>query len=261
MFSKDKLKGFLLGTAAVSMALLSATAFAAPVSKTISAAYSNIKLYVNGQQIIPKDTDGAVVEPFIYEGTTYLPVRAVAQALNQQVTWDQAAQSVFIDGVSEVNHTPEYLSDQQVIELLAKSTRSMKVSGGGPTDNSTSCQYEAVAGDTDFRSYSCGFKTKNEVKQYLEEVFTPAYTESLMEQLGFIEINGRLAQKVADGGTIYDWSRAAIKAKSIQGNKAEVEFAVPVSEGFEAPKGEEVLSKKIVYELVQGVGWRMTQAK
>ncbi|WP_282941564.1 DL-endopeptidase inhibitor IseA family protein [Paenibacillus sp. RC67] len=261
MFSKDKLKGFLIGTAAASMVLLSASAFAAPVTKTITAAYSNIKLYVNGQQIIPKDTDGAVVEPFIYEGTTYLPVRAVAQALNQQVKWDQAAQSVYIDGASEVNHSPEYLSDQQVMQLLEKSTRSMKVSSGGPIDNTKACEYEAVAGDPDFRSYTCGFKTKNEVKQYLEEVFTPAYTEALMEQLGFIEINGRLAQRVADGGTIYDWSRAAIKGKSIQGNKAEVEFAIPVSEGFEAPKGEEVLSKKIVYELVKGMGWRMTQAR
>ncbi|WP_028549318.1 DL-endopeptidase inhibitor IseA family protein [Paenibacillus sp. UNC451MF] len=262
MFSSDKLKGFLLGTAVASIVLLSTSAYAGPVTQTISAAYSNIKLYVNGQQIIPKDSDGVVVEPFIYDGTTYLPVRAVAEALKQTVNWDQASNSIYIGRAPEGNHKAEYLSDQQAMELLSKSNRAMKVSGGGTIDGKSSCQYEAIPNDPYFRSYSCGFKTKSDVKQYLEEVFTPAFTANFMEQLKFIEINGRLAQQIADGGTIYDWSRAEIQEKQQKGLTAEVEVAVPVSEGFEVPvDGDKSMISKLNYEYVQGQGWRMSHAR
>ena len=40
---------------------------------TIEATYSNIKISVNGEIVTPRDANGNVVEPFIYNGTTYLP--------------------------------------------------------------------------------------------------------------------------------------------------------------------------------------------
>jgi len=66
---------------------------------TMQVTYSNIKLFVDGSLITPKDANGNVVEPFISNGTTYLPVRALAAALGKDVTWDGSTSSVYIGKV------------------------------------------------------------------------------------------------------------------------------------------------------------------
>ena len=71
-------------------------AYATNATKTIQAAYMNIKLVVDGVPITPKDSNGSTVEPFIYNGTTYLPVRAIGEALDKQVTWDGKTKTVYI---------------------------------------------------------------------------------------------------------------------------------------------------------------------
>ena len=58
--------------------------------------YNGIKIYVDGDKITPKDGNGKIVDPFIYDGTTYLPVRAVSEALGKQVAWDDKSNSVYI---------------------------------------------------------------------------------------------------------------------------------------------------------------------
>ena len=74
---KKTLKGYFLGFLSAAV-LVSGVTYAASTTKTIEAFYNNIKIYVDGIKIDPKDAAGNVVEPFIYNGTTYLPVRAVA---------------------------------------------------------------------------------------------------------------------------------------------------------------------------------------
>jgi hypothetical protein len=72
--------------------------------KTISATYNNIKLYVDGTLITPKDAAGNVVNPFIYNGTTYLPVRAVGSALGKTVGWDDAKNRLPDHHLVSANH-------------------------------------------------------------------------------------------------------------------------------------------------------------
>ena len=78
--------------------LISASALAISIADTrqIAATFNNIKIYVDGQIIAPKDALGRPVEPFIVDGSTYLPVRAVAEALGKDVEWDGPNQSVYI---------------------------------------------------------------------------------------------------------------------------------------------------------------------
>jgi hypothetical protein len=104
--NKDKIKGFAIGTLTTLFLLSSSAVFAAPVSKQISAVYNNIKLVVNGNAVTPKDADGVDVEPFIYNGTTYLPVRAVSDALGQLVEWDGKTSTVYIGKKPEGTATP-----------------------------------------------------------------------------------------------------------------------------------------------------------
>lgn len=64
------------------------TVFAEQISKTITAVYNNIKITIDGKQIEPKDANGNIVEPFVSNGTTYLPVRSIADAVGYDVEWD-----------------------------------------------------------------------------------------------------------------------------------------------------------------------------
>ena len=107
-----KTKGFISGF--ISCALLSVlimNVFAVPIEKVITATYNNIKIYVDGNKIDPKDANGNPVEPFIYNGTTYLPVRAIGEALGKSVEWDGVNSTVYIGGNPNSN-TPSIWLDE-----------------------------------------------------------------------------------------------------------------------------------------------------
>lgn len=48
---------------------------AGTTTKTATLNYSNIKISIDGKEIIPTDVNGNYVAPFAMDGTTYLPVR------------------------------------------------------------------------------------------------------------------------------------------------------------------------------------------
>lgn len=75
---------------------LTISAFSASGYKQANLLYSDIKIKLNGQEITPKDVNGTVVEPFIIDGTTYLPVRALSGALGLEVDWDEATSTVIL---------------------------------------------------------------------------------------------------------------------------------------------------------------------
>lgn len=74
----------------------SGTPAASNATKKIEITYRDIKLLIDGTEIIPTDANGNTVEPFIYDGTTYLPVRAVASALGVEVGWDGDTGTVYL---------------------------------------------------------------------------------------------------------------------------------------------------------------------
>lgn len=57
-------------------------------TREISAAFRDIKIIVDGKQL------STPAEPFIYNGTTYLPVRAVGEAVGKEVDWDNDTKTV-----------------------------------------------------------------------------------------------------------------------------------------------------------------------
>ena len=81
--------------------LLCGTAFAASAVTTrmIEANYMGIRIVVDGKEITPTDANGNVVEPFASNGTTYLPVRAIGEALGKEVTWDGDTATVYVGQV------------------------------------------------------------------------------------------------------------------------------------------------------------------
>jgi hypothetical protein len=105
----DKMKGFAMGELTVTLfGSLVGTAFASGKLTSINVVQGGIKLFVDGKFVIPTDDSGKVVEPFIYDGTTYLPLRALSNALtnNQKpVKWDGASSSVYIGQAPTASQT------------------------------------------------------------------------------------------------------------------------------------------------------------
>ncbi len=97
MFNK-KLFNIIIASASAASMFFSTAAIAKNAQETVTTVYNNIKIVVDGKGITPKDVNGNVVDPFIIDGTTYLPVRALAGALGKNVDWDASANTVIIGG-------------------------------------------------------------------------------------------------------------------------------------------------------------------
>ncbi|MBP1961872.1 peptidylprolyl isomerase [Paenibacillus aceris] len=85
---KDKVKGLIVGLTIGS--LISGTAaFAA--SSQIEVAFRSLKYMFDGVEKVPADGKG-----FVYEGSTYVPLRFVSEALGKKVEWDEANETIWI---------------------------------------------------------------------------------------------------------------------------------------------------------------------
>ncbi len=92
---KKRLQGFVAGILIGAM-LSNGIVFAKQAWETIGVYYNNIKITLNGKEIQPKDANGVYVEPFTFNGTTYLPLRAVANALGLDVNWNGKTNTVLL---------------------------------------------------------------------------------------------------------------------------------------------------------------------
>jgi len=102
----EKAKHITCGVVMGTMLATAVPATAAQITKSISVAYNNIKIVVDGQQVSTDKNN----EPFIYNGTTYLPIRAVGQAVGKQVSWDGRTNTVYL-GDNPVASGEQYLVD------------------------------------------------------------------------------------------------------------------------------------------------------
>ena len=87
---------FIAGAMTVIFAIaLVNVAFASYESLKKDLYYKDIQVTLNGKKL---DLRGAA-EPFIIDGTTYLPVRAISEALGMNVEWESETNTVILTGV------------------------------------------------------------------------------------------------------------------------------------------------------------------
>ena len=92
-----KRTAFRVIAAVISLMLVTGmTVLATQSLETINVLYDNIKILIDGKEYIPTDALGNVVEPFIYKGTTYLPVRGIANAFDVEVDWEPQTGTVVL---------------------------------------------------------------------------------------------------------------------------------------------------------------------
>lgn len=87
---KKHIPGSLAGVL-VTTAVFGTTVTALAATGTISLEVTPVNIKVNGEVFQPKDVNGDDVMVFAYNGTTYAPLRALAEAYGLQVGWDQAS--------------------------------------------------------------------------------------------------------------------------------------------------------------------------
>lgn len=91
-----RIRDMVIGAVLTSLIFsLASPAMAALTSMSIEA-FTGIKVYVDDQLVDPRDANGNPVEVLVYNGTTYLPIRAVGNALGLPVQYDGATQSAYL---------------------------------------------------------------------------------------------------------------------------------------------------------------------
>lgn len=97
MLKKKKMIGLLVTT----MTLVTAFGFSsygASATKTLQALYGTSKIIINGKDVTQ------TIEPFIVDGTTYIPLRVVANTFNKKVDWNPLTSTANItDDLTQVN--------------------------------------------------------------------------------------------------------------------------------------------------------------
>lgn len=92
---KKTFKGYVIGFLSAAL-VITGIGYAADTTTLYNVLMQGVKIVIDGQKINPTDANGNTVEPIIYNGTTYLPVRAVAGALGKAVYWDGPNYTVYL---------------------------------------------------------------------------------------------------------------------------------------------------------------------
>ena len=104
-----KLPGYIISIMLLCVLALtitvSALATTAVTNKNITVTYSNIGLNVDGNAVLPTDANGNRIDPFTYNGITYLPLRAVADLVDKDVAWDAASKIVSLTDKTSISAT------------------------------------------------------------------------------------------------------------------------------------------------------------
>ncbi|MBQ3038536.1 MAG: hypothetical protein IJD30_05100, partial [Clostridia bacterium] len=121
---QNLIAGLLIGAT-----LSGGAVFAKQATEKISVIYDNIKIIIDGKEYQPTNAKGETVEPFIYEGTTYLPVRAIANAFDKEVDWEAQTSTVTLgsknyDWLDQMGYADyEASMPENVINTIPSQTR------------------------------------------------------------------------------------------------------------------------------------------
>ena len=87
--------------AALALALVLGTGTAALAAGTVMniAVNPGMKLSIDGEAFVPTDVNGKEVDVFAYNGTTYVPIRAISQAFGKAVSYNADTQTAVIQSV------------------------------------------------------------------------------------------------------------------------------------------------------------------
>lgn len=119
-----KRKSMLAILFAVAMAITSlGSAYAAVQLEPINAFFNKgVTFVLNGERWQPKDASGKTLSPIHYEGSNYLPVRALAEALKIPIDFDGENQIIYVGGVPAAE-TPIFAMPMEIDNIYVTQTK------------------------------------------------------------------------------------------------------------------------------------------
>lgn len=94
---KGQFKGFVVGLLVCVFVLSGIAVVATDGLRTLeNVKVGGIRIVIDNKEFTCTDANGAVVEPMIYNGTTYIPVRAVSTAFGKAVYWDGEESTIYL---------------------------------------------------------------------------------------------------------------------------------------------------------------------
>lgn len=112
---KGKIGSFIAG--ALTMAVISGTTVSALAADgALTLTVNPIKVMVNGEVFQPKDANGNDVMVFTSDGTTYAPLRALAEAYGLEVGYDAANNIATVTAPASKVETPDFSSQWTITE-------------------------------------------------------------------------------------------------------------------------------------------------
>lgn len=93
---KQHIQGMVIGVLIAALLLPGLSALAKIGTESLSVMYRDIKLIVNGKEATITGLDGNVVEPFAYNGRTFVPIAAVGEALGLPLEWDGDTNTAYV---------------------------------------------------------------------------------------------------------------------------------------------------------------------
>lgn len=187
-------KSYLAGIVTIVLILSIANPVSATIAKrTFNANYNDIKISLNGKTITPKDVNGNIVEPFTVNGTTYLPVRAVGNALGIDVDWDNATKTVILTD----DQTASTWTDEAFMDLVVY--HSLYILGDAQDEilDALDMLFDAInLNNSDYDSYISYCDTTFEtVHAYEEEMYSYCTTDAQIAVFEkFLESEGKLVE-------------------------------------------------------------------
>jgi hypothetical protein len=107
----NKYRQLIIGIIIGGILTISTTAFAK--NEKIDAFFNNIEIKINDKKV--KNMD---VEPFIYSGRTFVPVRFIAENLGMEVIWNETTNTVELKNVVDgKKYMKSQIADLNVVTL------------------------------------------------------------------------------------------------------------------------------------------------
>ncbi|MFD2368991.1 stalk domain-containing protein [Brevibacillus sp. GCM10020057] len=92
--------------------LFPASSDAQVAKTTLTANYNNIKVLYNGVQV------PTTIEPFIVNGTTYIPLRMMAGVFNKNITWDGTTYTINVKDQADPGYEAQLAAKDAEIQRL-----------------------------------------------------------------------------------------------------------------------------------------------
>lgn len=163
---KKSLLSFLSGVLVTTL-VCSLTVSALAISGRMSIEVDPVNIQVNGQVFTPKNANGEAVPVFAYNGTTYAPLRALAEAYGLEVGYDaQKNMATVVDPANKTVTDPKPDTEAPVFNWSDEEEAAYQEFKGMWEVRSR----EEIDGikDTDFFRYIAWYTGDKQLKEYYE---------------------------------------------------------------------------------------------